>query len=163
MTRLSLLLVPLFCFAAVCAEAKADTTPTLKEQAVEDPGEGITEGAIPRFDENDGASDTPLRIEVKAEYKELKGEADFAAMNQTQSNHVTGGDRPFKVHTANGEGVEFKRWGFIVNTLPVIDPNNPTRVDTQIQLELSGPLSGKDGIEIETWQLQTEVLSTLGR
>ncbi len=84
-------------------------------------------------------------------------------MNQTQSNHVTGGDRPFKVHTANGEGVEFKRWGFIVNTLPVIDPNNPTRVDTQIQLELSGPLSGKDGIEIETWQLQTEVLSTLGR
>lgn len=104
-----------------------------------------------------------LRIEVRAEYKGLTGEADFLTVNATQANHVAGGDRAFKVSNQQGEGLEFKRWGFIVNSLPVLDPNNPAKVDTQFQFELSGPVEGKDAVSVETWQLQSEILSTLGK
>jgi len=113
--------------------------------------------------EESGRPDVLLRIEVKAEYKELKGEVDFVTMNMTQCNNVTGGDRAYKIQTKNGEGLEFKKWGFIVNALPVMNPNVETEVDTQFQIELSGPIKGKDAINIETWQLQNEVLSTLGK
>lgn len=162
MNRFSLLLIPLLCLCAASANARGDEAPSLKDRHAEEVGSGVTEGNIPDFEEREGA-DVPLRIEVKAEYQDLKGEADFTTMNQTQSNHVTGGDKPFPVRTPHGDGVEFKKWGFIVNSLPVIDPNNPSRVDTQIQLELSGPAPGESAVGIQTWQLQTEVLSTLGR
>ncbi len=114
-------------------------------------------------DEGASTPEVLLRIEVKAEYKDLTGEADFVTMNMTQCNHVVGGDRGFKIRTQNGEGLEFKRWGFIVNALPVVNPNDTTKVDTQFQIELSGPLKGDDAVEIETWQLQNETYSTMGK
>lgn len=96
-----------------------------------------------------------LRLQVVAAYGDLKNSADFVVENAVQANHVAGGEKRFKTQTPKGETVEFKKWGFIVNVLPVNDPNHDDTVSLQIQLELSGP-EGPDG-DVSTWQLQTSV------
>ncbi len=96
-----------------------------------------------------------LRLHVDATYAGLKNSADFVVENAVQANHVAGGEKRFKSQTPKGEAVEFRKWGFIVNVLPVNDPNHDDTVSLQLQLELSGP-EGPDG-DISTWQLQTSV------
>ena len=97
-----------------------------------------------------------LRIEIKGDYRGLEGEADFIVADGSQANYVTGGDRGFKVMTGPGETPEFKKWGFIVNATPVIDPSNPQKISIQLQIEISGPVEGKDGVNMDMWQFQSE-------
>jgi hypothetical protein len=157
MIRQAALVLPAVLLAFATAHARPGNLPKLDPLKQTMPDAEVDDG-----DEETGA-DVSLRIEVRAKYKDLSGEVDFVMMNQTQANHVVGGDRAFKVETENGTGLEFKRWGFIVNALPVIDPNRPHIVDTQLQIELSGPIRGREAVEVETWQIQTEALATLGK
>ncbi|MBI4248210.1 MAG: hypothetical protein HY611_01815 [Elusimicrobia bacterium] len=76
---------------------------------------------------------------------------------------MTGGDRGYKVKTAAGEVQEFKKWGFIVNAIPVIDPSSPQKISVQLQIEISGPVEGKDGIDLDSWQFQSEFSVVKGK
>src|SRR5205823_310171 len=90
---------------------------------------------------------------------------NFRVLNQTQANYVLGGDQPFEVETANGKGVEFKKFGTIVNVLPAIKPDTDI-VDSQLQIELSGPLAAQGALKVRpvaTFQLQTEFSAPLGK
>ncbi|MFA6316774.1 MAG: hypothetical protein WC943_05090, partial [Elusimicrobiota bacterium] len=40
-----------------------------------------------------------------------------------QANFVVGGDQPYPVTNNQGVGVEFKKFGVILNVLPVVNPN----------------------------------------
>ena len=115
-----------------------------------------------------------FQVAVEASYQELKGSAAFLVTEASQANNVQGGDTPFLVRNRQGEGVEFKKWGFIVNILPTFDPADPKAAQAQIQVELSGPikssgvtLEGQEDRyrvpEIATAQLQTEFFCALGR
>ncbi|TPW20167.1 MAG: hypothetical protein FD126_1958 [Elusimicrobia bacterium] len=104
-----------------------------------------------------------LRVQVEGEYAGIKHSADFLVENANQSNYVQGGEKAFSVETKAGKGLEFKKWGFIVNVLPVVDPNKPERVNLQMQVEISGPVQGKEGVEVQTWQLQTSIHVTKGK
>ena len=103
-----------------------------------------------------------LRIDVSVKYQNLSDEASFIVGNATQANYTRGGDKHFFVETKQERGVEFKKWGFIVNVLPVVVPDSET-VAIQVQLELSGPSGDGEIPDIETWQYQTEVTIPLGK
>lgn len=105
--------------------------------------------------EEPAAVEQDLRVQVDASFKGLKGTADFLVENAVQANHVAGGERNAKVRTAQGESSAQKKWGFIVNLLPVVNPNRTDVVMVQMQVELSGPGEAPDE-ETSTWQLQTE-------
>lgn len=104
-----------------------------------------------------------LRVVVEAEYEGMRHAADFLVVNANQSNFVQGGETAFSVDGPGGRGLEFKKWGFIANVLPVVDPNRTGRVNLQLQLELSGPVEGKHGVEVRTWQLQTTLYTLKGK
>lgn len=104
-----------------------------------------------------------LRLQVEGEYAGIRHSADFLVENASQSNYVQGGEKAFTVETKAGKGLEFKKWGFIVNVLPVVDPNKNDRVNLQLQIEISGPVQGKDGVEVQTWQLQTTIHVVKGK
>jgi hypothetical protein len=110
-------------------------------------------GGVPEPD----PAEKVLRLMVEAEYDGMAHSADFLVENANQSNYVQGGEKAFSVETKAGKAVELKKWGFIVNVLPVEDPNRPGRVSLQMQVEISGPVAGKDGVEVRTWQLQTSL------
>ena len=82
----------------------------------------------------------------------------------TQANFVVGGDQPYPVTTNQGVGVEFKKFGVILNILPVLNPNDKDSIDAQLQLEVSNPnfsqtvqVGGTSVPSITTRQVQTEV------
>lgn len=116
-----------------------------------------------------GASSAPdhaekvLRLQVEGEYAGMKHSADFLVENANQCNYVQGGEKAFVVQTNAGKGLEFKKWGFIVNALPVEDPSGSGRVSIQMQVEISGPVQAKDGVEVQTWQLQTTLHAVKGK
>lgn len=82
----------------------------------------------------------------------------------TQASFVVGGDQPYPVTTAQGVGVEFKKFGVILNILPAVNPNKKESIDAQLQLEVSNPdfskpvvVGGTSVPSITTRQIQTEV------
>lgn len=82
----------------------------------------------------------------------------------TQANFVVGGDQPYPVTNNQGVGVEFKKFGVILNILPTVNPNKKDYVDAQMQLEVSNPDFSKPVTvgnttvpSIVTRQVQTEV------
>ena len=82
----------------------------------------------------------------------------------SQANFVVGGDQPYPVTTNQGVGVEFKKYGVILNILPVLNPNKKDSIDAQLQLEVSNPnfsqtvqVGGTSVPSITTRQVQTEV------
>lgn len=108
-------------------------------------------------------SEKVLRLQVDGEYAGMKHSADFLIENANQCNHVQGGEKAFAVETKAGKGVEMKKWGFIVNALAVESPAKPGRVSIQLQVEISGPVQGKDGVDVQTWQLQTTLHVAKGK
>lgn len=117
----------------------------------------------------DGAGAAPdyaekvLRVQVEAEYAGMKHAADFLVENANQSNYVQGGEKAFAVEGKPGKTLEFRKWGFVVNALPAENPADPKRVSVQMQVEVSGPVPGKDGVEVQTWQLQTSLTVVKGK
>lgn len=110
-----------------------------------------------------GSSERVLRLKVEAEYDGMTHSADFLIENGNQCNFVQGGEKAFPVETKAGKGLEYKKWGFIFNALPVEDTGAPDRVTLQMQVEITGPAQGKDGVEVKTWQLQTMVHLVKGK
>ena len=57
---------------------------------------------------------------------------------QSQANFVVGGEQPYP--TANGNGTvttDFKKFGVILNVVPVINPNKKDTIRAEMQLEVS--------------------------
>ncbi len=78
--------------------------------------------------------------------------------NGTSASFLVGGEMPIQIVGATGSvGVEFKKFGVLLNVLPVADKD---RIDAQVQLEVSNPDFTKtvNGVpSIVTRQIQTEV------
>ena len=82
----------------------------------------------------------------------------------TQANFTVGGEIPVPYSNNQGVGAEFKKFGVILNVLPVILAEKKDTVDVQLQLEVSNPdysktvLVGGTAIpSMITRQIQTEV------
>ncbi|MFA5139052.1 MAG: type II and III secretion system protein [Elusimicrobiota bacterium] len=102
-----------------------------------------------------------LETEGKAQ---LLSNPKVITKNATQANFVVGGDQPYPVTNNQGVGVEFKKFGVILNILPVVNPNKKDYIDAQMQLEVSNPdfskpvTVGNTSVpSIVTRQIQTEV------
>lgn len=102
-----------------------------------------------------------LETEGKAQ---LLSNPKIITKNAVQANFVVGGDQPYPVTNNQGVGVEFKKFGVILNILPVINPNKKDHIDAQLQLEVSNPDFSKPVTvgnttvpSIVTRQIQTEV------
>lgn len=147
--------------AVLCLAAAAGAAPPRGGAA----GPGTAPKRAPRLERR--AAPLPaeelLLIEVDVEHGSLSDSAAFVVQNAAQANYVRGGDKHFKVRTGQGEGVEFKKWGFIVNVLPAVDPSRPERVTLQVQIEISGPVGDGEVKDSITWQLQTQVTVVKGK
>ena len=82
----------------------------------------------------------------------------------TQANFTVGGEVPVPYSNAQGVGAEFKKFGVILNVLPVIVTEKKDTVDVQLQLEVSNPdyskpvsVGGTTIPSMITRQIQTEV------
>ncbi|MFA6433172.1 MAG: type II and III secretion system protein [Elusimicrobiales bacterium] len=82
----------------------------------------------------------------------------------TQANFTVGGEVPVPYSNAQGVGAEFKKFGVILNVLPVIVAEKKDTVDVQLQLEVSNPdyskpvsVGGTTIPSMVTRQIQTEV------
>jgi len=162
MNQKALAVLVLFCMSAAVPSSGAVTAPekvaagqtTIRKIAKKTP-------QPPDGEEN-------LMVEVSAKYLELEGKTRFLAGNGTQVNYVTGGDRPVVIKNSQGDGVEYKKVGFILNVLPVLAPDDDSRASIQLQTELSGPTQGVQagGNEvpgIATWQWQSSFTVELGK
>jgi pilus assembly protein CpaC len=109
-------------------------------------------------------------LQTSLQFMETEGKAQtlsnpkVVTKSGSQANFVVGGDQPYPVTTNQGVGVEFKKYGVILNILPVVDPNNKDSIDAQLQLEVSNPnfsqtvqVGGTSVPSITTRQVQTEV------
>jgi len=102
-----------------------------------------------------------LETEGKAQ---LLSNPKVITKSQTQANFVVGGDQPYPVTNNQGVGVEFKKYGVILNVLPVVNVNRKDYIDAQLQLEVSNPdfsksvnVGGTSVPSMVTRQIQTEV------
>ncbi|MBI2071364.1 MAG: type II and III secretion system protein [Elusimicrobia bacterium] len=97
-----------------------------------------------------------LENEGKAQ---LLSNPKIVTKNGTSASFLVGGEMPIQIVGATGSvGVDFKKFGVLLNVLPVVDEKN--RIDAQIQLEVSNPDFTKtvNGVpSIVTRQIQTEV------
>jgi pilus assembly protein CpaC len=82
----------------------------------------------------------------------------------TQANFVVGGEVPIPYTNNQGVGADYKKYGVILNVLPVIMPEKKDSIDVQLQLEVSNPnysktvtVSNTTVPSMTTRQLQTEV------
>ena len=123
---------------------------------------------MPRQLPKHAADDVDFRVEVSVKYMELEGKSRFLVANGSQANQVNGGEKVYPVKTSMATSVEFKKWGFVVNMLPTLDPADPERVSVQLQIELSGPVKSatapsSDMPDLGTWQYQSSFSVVRGR
>ena len=57
----------------------------------------------------------------------------------TQANFVVGGEVPIPYTNNQGVGADYKKYGVILNILPVVLPEKKDAIDVQMQLEVSNP------------------------
>ncbi len=108
-------------------------------------GVNFAEKAIPTgaiFKVGDFARTTQLQTSLKL--LETEGKAQLLSnpkvivQAQSQANFVVGGEQPYP--TANGNGTvttDFKKFGVIMNIVPVINPNKKDTIRAELQLEVS--------------------------
>ena len=108
-------------------------------------GVNFAEKAIPAgaiFQVGDFARTTQLNTSLKL--LETEGKAQLLSnpkvivQAQSQANFVVGGEQPYP--TANGNGTvttDFKKFGVIMNIVPVINPNKKDTIRAELQLEVS--------------------------
>ena len=117
-----------------------------------------------------GDFERAISLQASLKLLETEGKAQILSnpkvitKSGTQANFVVGGDQPYPVTTAQGVGVEFKKFGVILNILPTLNPNKKDSIDAQLQLEVSNPdfskpvnVGGTSVPSITTRQVQTEV------
>jgi pilus assembly protein CpaC len=135
-------------------------------------GVNFAEKAIPTgaiFQVGDFARTTQLNTSLKL--LETEGKAQLLSnpkvivQAQSQANFVVGGEQPYP--TANGNGTvttDFKKFGVIMNIVPVINPNKKDTIRAELQLEVSN-ISATSSVQvgnttvpsIVTRQIQTAV------
>lgn len=110
------------------------------------------------------ALQTTLRLLETEGKAQILSNPKVITKSGTQANFVVGGDQPYPVTTNQGVGVEFKKFGVILNILPAVNPNKKDSIDAQLQLEVSNPdfskpvnVGGTSVPSITTRQIQTEV------
>jgi len=89
---------------------------------------------------------------------------------QSQANFVVGGEQPYPVTGATGSvGVELKKYGVILNVMPVINPNKKDTIRAELQLEVSNPdfsktvqVGNTSVPSFDTRQIQTSVEAKSG-
>lgn len=108
-------------------------------------GVNFAEKAIPAgtiIKVGDFARQTQLQTSLKM--LETEGKAQLLSnpkvivQAQSQANFVVGGEQPYP--TANGNGTvttDFKKFGVIMNIVPVINPNKKDTIRAEMQLEVS--------------------------
>ena len=133
-------------------------------------GISFAEKTIPgiyRF--GDFARQTQLQTQLKM--METEGKAQLLSnpkvvvQAQSQANFVVGGEIPYP--SANGNGTvtaDFKKFGVILNIVPVINPNKKDTIRAELQLEVSNvdfskPVQVGNSVvpSIVTRQIQTAV------
>lgn len=102
-----------------------------------------------------------LETEGKAQ---LLSNPRVIAKSGASANFVVGGEIPFPVVNVQGVGVEFKKFGVILNILPNLVDKKKELINAQIQLEVSNPDFSKPLViqnvavpSLVTRQAQTEV------
>ncbi|MCK4935429.1 MAG: type II and III secretion system protein [Elusimicrobiales bacterium] len=102
-----------------------------------------------------------LETEGKAQ---LLSNPKIITKSGTQASFTVGGEVPVPYSNQGGVGAEFKKFGVILNVLPVIMDVKKKMVDVQIQLEVSNPdysrpvvVGGTTIPSMITRQIQTEV------
>ena len=106
-------------------------------------GIGFAEKTIPGiYRLGDFARQTQLQTQLKM--LETEGKAQLLSnpkvvvQAQSQANFVVGGEIPYP--SANGNGTvtaDFKKFGVILNIVPVINPNKKDTIRAELQLEVS--------------------------
>ena len=121
------------------------------------------------FKLGDFARQTALQTSLKM--LETEGKAQLLSnpkvvvQAQSQANFVVGGEQPYPVTGATGSvGVELKKFGVILNVMPVINPNKKDTIRAELQLEVSNPdytkpvqVGNTSVPSFETRQIQTSV------
>ncbi len=106
-----------------------------------------------------------LRISFVMRLKDLQSAGNFTVRDGAQANFVRGGEAPFEVKTEKGTGLEFKKYGTIVNCLAASAPGAKT-VLADCQFELSGPGRAETTFQVKppmTFQLQTSFVAEKGK
>lgn len=106
-----------------------------------------------------------LRVSFAIRLQDLQSSGNFAVQDGSQANYVRGGETPFEVKTEKGTGLEFKKYGTIVNCLPASVPGGNT-VAASCQFELSGPGRPETTFQVKppmTFQLQTTFVAEKGK
>lgn len=125
----------------------------------------FAEKSIPGvFRHDDLARITQLQASFRALENEGKAQIlsnpKIITKNATSASFLVGGELPIQIVGATGSvGFDFKKFGVLLNILPVIDEKT-RRIDTQIQLEVSNPdfSVAVNGVpSIVSRQIQTEV------
>lgn len=107
-----------------------------------------------------------LETEGKAQ---LLSNPKVVTKSSTQASFIVGGETPVPYSNNQGVGAEFKKYGVILNVLPVILREKKNTVDVQIQLEVSNPdysrvvsVSNTTIPSMVTRQIQTKVVLKSG-
>ena len=102
-----------------------------------------------------------LETEGKAQ---LLSNPKLITKSGTQANFSVGGEIPVPYANPQGNGADYKKYGVILNVLPVIVAEKKDTVDVQLQLEVSNPdysrpvvVGGTTIPSIVQRQIQTEV------
>jgi pilus assembly protein CpaC len=116
----------------------------------------------------DFARQTQLKTSLKL--LETEGKAQLLSNPKVvvksgqQANFTVGGEIPIPYSNNQGVGAEFKKFGVILQVLPVVIPGKENKVDVQVALEVSNPDYSKPVVvsnttipSMITRQLQTEV------
>jgi type II secretory pathway component GspD/PulD (secretin) len=74
---------------------------------------------------------------------QLLSNPKILAKNGTQAQIIVGGEIPYPATNSQGVSAEFKKYGIILNVLPIILPEKGGIIDVQIELEVSGPDFGQ--------------------
>jgi len=96
-----------------------------------------------------------LKIEVDAEYQDMRGLASLIVSDGSQVNQIVGGEK--RVGAAEGKDgrSELKKYGFIFNAVPACDPEKADAVAMEFQVELSSPSA--NGADMRVWQVQSRL------
>ena len=110
------------------------------------------------------ALNTTLRVLETEGKAQLLSNPRIITKSGSVANFVVGGEMPFPVVNTQGVGVEFKKYGVILNVLPTLVPGKKDTITVQVQLEVSNPDLSKPLViqniavpSLVTRQAQTEV------
>ena len=85
------------------------------------------------------ALNTTLRLLETEGKAQLLSNPRVISKSGAVANFVVGGEIPFPVVNVQGVGVEFKKFGVILNILPTLIPGRKDTINAQLQLEVSNP------------------------